>query len=157
MGDIENLQPVVGVCQDIEKSYFRLKTVRLFIVIIFFSVFPKKKKNYVKLHPHLGQKSCVIDELIFVYPCEPQTIFLAHCVQAPDPEKVRPEHILRLSLRNVKKRWEQDRNYHYASDQLRSIRQDLVVRLLVSDIPRKNFQYHFQRCCIDLKCSLMSH
>ncbi|CAG0913711.1 unnamed protein product [Notodromas monacha] len=48
---------------------------------------------------------------------------------APDPATIRPPHILEKSLKMVKDRWESgSKDYHYAWDQLKSIRQDLTVQ-----------------------------
>ncbi|CAE8613420.1 unnamed protein product [Polarella glacialis] len=47
---------------------------------------------------------------------------------APRPEDVRPEPVLEEALRSCRRRWESERNWAYVSDQLRAIRQDLVVQ-----------------------------
>jgi len=50
--------------------------------------------------------------------------------QAPSADQVRPIHILKKSLKMVQDDWKTKRDYHYACEQLKSIRQDLTVSYL---------------------------
>eukprot|EP01083_Nonionella_stella_P067033 177021_1 len=47
---------------------------------------------------------------------------------APDPSVIRPPEVLKKSLKHVKARWIEDHNYEWASNQLKSMRQDLTVQ-----------------------------
>ena len=48
-------------------------------------------------------------------------------LQAPSPDQVRPESILAKSLSHIMNKWKKEQNYTFVCEQLKSIRQDLIV------------------------------
>ncbi|KAK9329929.1 SAC3/GANP/Nin1/mts3/eIF-3 p25 family-domain-containing protein [Lipomyces starkeyi] len=61
---------------------------------------------------------------------------------APDPETVRPLHILRQTLDLLKEKWKSERNYAYICDQFKSMRQDLTVQLIQNEFTVNVYEIH---------------
>lgn len=61
---------------------------------------------------------------------------------APDPDKVRPERILKQTLALLKKKWISDQNYSYICDQFKSMRQDLTVQHIENEFTVEVYEIH---------------
>lgn len=61
----------------------------------------------------------------------------------PNPDDVRPEHILKLSLQNVKNKARDGADYvNYLCDQLKAIRQDLTIQKIKNDFAIDIYETH---------------
>ncbi|KAK9458386.1 SAC3/GANP/Nin1/mts3/eIF-3 p25 family-domain-containing protein [Dipodascopsis uninucleata] len=61
---------------------------------------------------------------------------------APDPETVRPLHILRKTLDLLKEKWKKEQNYAYICDQFKSLRQDLTVQRIQNEFTVNVYEIH---------------
>ncbi|KAL8839295.1 MAG: hypothetical protein Q9170_001812 [Blastenia crenularia] len=61
---------------------------------------------------------------------------------APNPETVRPVHVLEKTLEYLKKKWKQENNYFYICDQFKSLRQDLTVQRIKNGFTVNAYEIH---------------
>jgi hypothetical protein len=61
---------------------------------------------------------------------------------APDPDNVRPLHVLEKTLELLKRKWREEQNYSYICDQFKSLRQDLTVQHIKSDFTVLVYEIH---------------
>ena len=67
-----------------------------------------------------------------------------------DPSKIRPEPVLKEALHRLKKIWKKEDRKTYAMDQLKAIRQDLVVQDINNEFTVKVYEFN-------VKCSIVCH
>ena len=60
----------------------------------------------------------------------------------PNPETVRPLHVLEKTLDFLKKKWRTEQNYSYICDQLKSLRQDLTVQHIKTHFTVNVYELH---------------
>ena len=61
----------------------------------------------------------------------------------PNPSQIRPETILKKSLKHIKDKWRnKEKDYNYINEQLRSIRQDMTIQRIQNDFTVKVYETH---------------
>lgn len=60
----------------------------------------------------------------------------------PNPDTVRPLHVLEKTLDHLKKKWRQEKNYLYICDQFKSLRQDLTVQRIKTGFTVNAYEIH---------------
>ncbi|ORZ33022.1 SAC3/GANP/Nin1/mts3/eIF-3 p25 family-domain-containing protein [Catenaria anguillulae PL171] len=61
---------------------------------------------------------------------------------APDPTEVRPLPVLEKALVHLMNRWRESRDYRFMCDQLKSVRQDLLVQRIQNELTVKVYELH---------------
>ncbi|KAG0638229.1 SAC3/GANP/Nin1/mts3/eIF-3 p25 family-domain-containing protein [Tuber brumale] len=61
---------------------------------------------------------------------------------APNPDHVRPLHVLEKTLEMLKRKWRSEANYSYICDQFKSLRQDLTVQHIKNDFVVTVYEIH---------------
>ena len=65
-----------------------------------------------------------------------------------DPAKVRPEPVLKEAFYRLKKIWKESDRREYVLDQLKAIRQDLVVQGISDEFTVKVYEYNIKRAIL---------
>jgi hypothetical protein len=60
----------------------------------------------------------------------------------PDPESVRPQHVLEKTLSMLTKKWRDEKKYGYICNQFKSLRQDLTVQHIKNAFTVKVYEIH---------------
>lgn len=74
---------------------------------------------------------------------------------APDPQHVRPLHVLEKTLELLKKKWRTESNYSYICDQFKSLRQDLTVQHIKTDFTVLVYEIHARIALEKVSCTYL--
>ncbi|XP_014118466.1 PREDICTED: leukocyte receptor cluster member 8 [Pseudopodoces humilis] len=82
------------------------------------------------------------DQLKILGTCQEVTKRYLRLTCAPDPATVRPVPVLRQALALVRSHWQQHRDYAWACEQLKSLRQDLTVQGVRTEFTVEVYEAH---------------
>lgn len=82
------------------------------------------------------------DDFIVIGVMEEEEKDFLRLTVAPEPEDVRPERVLHRSYARVMEHWEQQRDYVYACNQFKSMRQDLTIQHIKNAFALKVYETH---------------
>ena len=118
---------IEGTSEAIEKRYLRLTSVSLsFSKITLCIILCINPSTYNRLVLDVIVCTCFLFSHVYVMlVCICLNWFIPF--KAPDSTTVRPERVLVKSLEFVLSQWEKKKDYRYACEQFKSIRQDLTV------------------------------
>lgn len=83
-----------------------------------------------------------VDQGPVVGRCQTLTKNYFRLTSAPNPDTVRPIHILHQTLDLLKKKWKKEANYTYICDQFKSLRQDLTVQHIRNEFTVTVYEIH---------------
>lgn len=92
-------------------------------------------------HNHNRSKSITEDGVVIGRSTKLEKRYL-RLTSAPDPDTVRPLHILKETLELLKVKWKTENNYSYICDQFKSLRQDLTVQHIKNEFTINVYEIH---------------
>ncbi|KAL6074489.1 Leukocyte receptor cluster member 8 [Balamuthia mandrillaris] len=101
-----------------------------------------KRKSGLFLPPPMAESELDWDSLVIRGTSTELEKQYLRLTSAPDPATVRPQHVLTQSLQLIKNKWKHEEDYHYACEQLKSIRQDLTVQHIKNSFAIEVYETH---------------